>query len=168
MAQSRPGSSFSPGFGRSSIRRAQAIPGLPGHAQGLRTKEMRAKWQGKFSRVWWPRLVGERGWSSSSSHCLPRAVKACRRRTCSHAARLVNARPPIHRGLPRVWPAAFTSFSPIHSSPSPDEQWWATAPMTVRPTMASAGAPCTSGRAACSTWGATRRRPTSARPEAGA
>jgi hypothetical protein len=48
--------------------------------------------------------------ASSSAHCrlpvhrLPRIVKACRRWTCSHAARRVNARPPIYRGLPRVWP----------------------------------------------------------------
>jgi hypothetical protein len=35
------GSSFSPGFGPSSIRRAQAIPGPPGRARGLRTRE---KW----------------------------------------------------------------------------------------------------------------------------
>jgi hypothetical protein len=49
-----PGSSISPGFGPSSIRRAQAIPGLPGRARGLRTKEMRAKRQRNFSRVVWP------------------------------------------------------------------------------------------------------------------
>jgi hypothetical protein len=48
--------------------------------------------------------------ASSSAHRLPRTVKACRRWTCSHAARRVNARPPIYRGLWRVWP---------HSPPSP-------------------------------------------------
>jgi hypothetical protein len=108
-----PGSSFSSGFGPSSIRRVQAIPAPPGRARGLRTKQMRGKRRGKFPRVWWPRLVGEKGRSSSSSHHLPRivvfpthrlprAIKACRRRMCSHAARRVNARPPIYRDLPRV------------------------------------------------------------------
>jgi hypothetical protein len=99
-----------------------------------------------------------------STHRLPRAVKACHRRTCSHTARLVNARSPIYRGLPCVWPAAFTPFSPIHSPPPPVEQWQATASTMARPTMASAGAPCTSERVACSTRRATRRRLTSARP----
>jgi hypothetical protein len=38
--------------------------------------------------------------ASSSAGC-----KSLRRRTCSfHAARRVNARPSIYRGLPRVWP----------------------------------------------------------------
>jgi hypothetical protein len=66
--------------------------------------------------------------ASSSVHCrlpaqhLPCAVKAYHRQARSHAARLVNARPPIYRGLPRVWPAAFTPFSPIHSPPPPVEQ----------------------------------------------
>jgi hypothetical protein len=49
-------------------------PSLPGHARGLRTKEMHAKRRGNFPRVVWPRLVGERGRSSSSSHRLPRIV----------------------------------------------------------------------------------------------
>jgi hypothetical protein len=101
------------------------------------------------------------------AHRLPCAVKACRRWTCSHAARRVNARPPIYRGLPRVWPAAFHRFSPIHSPPPPGEQWQATALMMVRPTTDSAGAPCTSGRAGCCMRRATRRRPTSVRPEDG-
>jgi hypothetical protein len=61
-------------FGPSSIRRAQVIFGLPGRAQELWTKEMRAKRRGNFPRVVWPRLVGERGRSSSSSHRLPRIV----------------------------------------------------------------------------------------------
>jgi hypothetical protein len=39
---------------------------------------------------------------SFSAHHLLRAVKACRRRTCSHAARRVNMQSPIYRGLPRV------------------------------------------------------------------
>jgi hypothetical protein len=69
-----PGSLFSPGSGPSSIRRAQAIPGLPGRARGLRTKEMRAKRRGKFPRVMWPRPIGESGRSSSSSSHLPRMV----------------------------------------------------------------------------------------------
>jgi hypothetical protein len=38
-----PGSSISPGSGPSSIRRAQAIPGLPERARGLRTKQTGAK-----------------------------------------------------------------------------------------------------------------------------
>jgi hypothetical protein len=38
-----PGSSFSPGFGLSSIRRAQDVPGFPRRARGLRTKQKRAK-----------------------------------------------------------------------------------------------------------------------------
>jgi hypothetical protein len=46
-----PGSSFLSGSGPSSIRRAQANPGLPGHARGLRTKETRAKRREKFPRV---------------------------------------------------------------------------------------------------------------------
>jgi hypothetical protein len=66
-----PGSLFSPGSGPSSIRRAHAIPGLPGRARGLRTKETRAKRRGKFPRVVWPRPVGESGRSSSSSSRLP-------------------------------------------------------------------------------------------------
>jgi hypothetical protein len=37
------GSSVSPGFRPSSIRRAQAITGPPGRARGLRTKEKRAR-----------------------------------------------------------------------------------------------------------------------------
>jgi hypothetical protein len=45
-----PGSSFSPGFGPSSIQRAQAIPGPPGCAQGLQTREKRG----------WARSVSER------------------------------------------------------------------------------------------------------------
>jgi hypothetical protein len=45
-----PGSSFSPGFGPSSIRRAQAIPGPSGRARGLRTREKQG----------WARSVGER------------------------------------------------------------------------------------------------------------
>jgi hypothetical protein len=36
-----PGSSFSSGFGPKSIRRAQADPGPPGRARGLRTREKR-------------------------------------------------------------------------------------------------------------------------------
>jgi hypothetical protein len=66
--------------------------------------------------VVWPRLVGERGRSSSSSSGLSRAssstrCKSYRRWTSSHTARRVNARPPIYRGLPRVWPATFTQFT---------------------------------------------------------
>jgi hypothetical protein len=38
-----PGSSFSLGFGLSSIRRAQAIPDFPRHARGLRMKLKHAK-----------------------------------------------------------------------------------------------------------------------------
>jgi hypothetical protein len=45
-----PGFSFSLGFGPSSIRRAQAIPGPPGRARGLRTREKRGR----------ARSVGER------------------------------------------------------------------------------------------------------------
>jgi hypothetical protein len=53
------------------------------------------------------------------AHRLPRAVKACRRRTCSHTARLVNARPPIYRGIPRVWPhSPPSSQSTLHLLPS--------------------------------------------------
>jgi hypothetical protein len=90
--------------------------------------------------------------SSSAHRRLPRAsssarCKSCCRWTSSHAVRRV-ARPPIYRGLPRVWPATFTHFSPIHSPPPPGEQWRATAPTTARPTTASAGAPCTSERPA--------------------
>jgi hypothetical protein len=46
-----PGSSISPGSGSSSIRRAQAIPGLPGRARGLRTKQTGAKPPRKYARV---------------------------------------------------------------------------------------------------------------------
>jgi hypothetical protein len=38
-----PGSLFSPGFGPSSIRRSHAIPGPPGRARGLRTREKRER-----------------------------------------------------------------------------------------------------------------------------
>jgi hypothetical protein len=59
--------------------------------------------------------------ASSSS---PRIVfharcKSCRQWTSSHAARQVNVRPPIYRGLPHVWPATFTHFSPNPLSTSP-------------------------------------------------
>jgi hypothetical protein len=62
--------------------------------------------------------------SSSAHHRLPRAsssarCKRCRRWTSSHAARQVNARPPIYRGLPHVWSATFTHFSPNPLSTSP-------------------------------------------------
>jgi hypothetical protein len=120
----------------------------------------------KFPRVWWPRLVGEKGRSSFSSHRLPRAIKACRRRTCSHAARRVNVRPSIYRGLPRVWP---------HSPPSPQfilhETSRAMAGYGSDDGTANNGfgrRSLTSGRAVCCTWRDTRRRRTSARPEAGA
>jgi hypothetical protein len=45
-----PDSSFSHGFRLSSIQRAQAIPGSPGHARGLRMREKRG----------WARSIGER------------------------------------------------------------------------------------------------------------
>jgi hypothetical protein len=62
--------------------------------------------------------------SSSAHRCLPRAspsvrCKSCHRWMSSHTARRVNARPPIYRGLPRIWPATFTDFSPNPLSTSP-------------------------------------------------
>jgi hypothetical protein len=178
------GSSFSLGSGPSSIRRAQAIPGLPGHARGLRTKETRAKRRGKFPRVVWLRLVGERGQSSSSSsrlpcivvfpaHRLPRAVKAAADgRPATRRGELMPARQYI--AAYRAWLATFASISPnrpLHllHPPPPGEQWRATdRTRTARPTTDSAGAPCTSGRAGCCTRRATWRRRTSARPKDGA
>jgi hypothetical protein len=118
-------------------------PAPPGRARGVRRKQMRGKRRGKFPRVWWPRLVSEKGRSSSSLHRLPHAVKACRRQTCSHAARRVNARPSIYHGLPRVLP--HSPLLPSLLSTKPLEQWRASATMTARRTMASAGAPCTNG-----------------------
>jgi hypothetical protein len=54
-----------------------ASPGHPwpsGARSGTPDERKRAKQQGKFPRVWWPRLVGERGRSSSSLHRIPRIV----------------------------------------------------------------------------------------------
>jgi hypothetical protein len=81
-----PRSSFSPGSGPSSIRRAQAIPGLSGRARGLRTKETRAKSRGKFPRVPAGRVAPtcRREWAvvvlivSSSAHHLPRTHRLLR------------------------------------------------------------------------------------------
>jgi hypothetical protein len=72
---------------------------LLGRARGVRRKQKCEKHRGKFPCAWWPQLVGEKGRSSSSSHRLPRAVKACRRRTRSfHAARVELMRGSIYRG----------------------------------------------------------------------
>jgi hypothetical protein len=94
-----PGSSISPGSGHLSIRRAQAIPGLPGHARGLRTKQTGAKLTRKFARVPAGRVAPtyRREWAvvvivSSSPHASSSArCKGCRRWPASHAARRVNA-----------------------------------------------------------------------------
>jgi hypothetical protein len=88
-----PGSSISPGSGPSSIRRAQAIPGLPGRARGLRTKQTGVKPPRRFARVPAGRVAPtcRREWAvvvvivSSSARC-----KGCRRWPASHAARRVN------------------------------------------------------------------------------
>jgi hypothetical protein len=58
--------------------------------------------------------------SSSARRRLPHAsssarYKSCRRWTSSHAARRVNARPPIYRGLPRVWPATLIRLKHIYN-----------------------------------------------------
>jgi hypothetical protein len=104
--------------------------------------------------------------ASSSAHCFPCAVKTCRRRCAA-----------MRRGelmCGRLFIVAYRASGCIHPllpslfSTKPLEQWRATAPTMARRTMASAGAPCTSGRAVCYTWRDNRRRRTSARPEAGA
>jgi hypothetical protein len=51
----------------------------PGRSLGVRRKQKRGKRRGNFPRAWWPQLMGEKGRSSSSSHRLSRAVKACHR-----------------------------------------------------------------------------------------
>jgi hypothetical protein len=143
-------------------------PPLPGHARGVRRKPKRGKCRGKFPRAWWPRLVGEKGQSSSSSHRPPHAVKACRRWTHSfHAGSRVNARLYLSRTY-SVWPHSppLSSFSPVFSPRNILEQWRATA--TARRTTALASVLYTNGRGGCSTWRANRRRRTSAHPEAGA
>jgi hypothetical protein len=117
-----PGSSISPGFGPSSIRRAQAIPGLLGRARGLRTKEMRAKRRGNFPRVMWPQLVGERGRSSSSLHRLPRIVIFPVHRLPRDVKATADGRPAtrqseLMRG--RLYIVAYRASGRPHSSASP-------------------------------------------------
>jgi hypothetical protein len=81
-----PGSSISSGSGPSSIRRAQAIPGLPGRARGLRTKQTGAKPTRKFACMPAGRVAPtcRREWAvivlivSSSAHHLPRTHRLSR------------------------------------------------------------------------------------------
>jgi hypothetical protein len=117
-----PGSLISFGFGHSSIRRAQAIPGLSGHAQGLWTKEMRVKRRGNFPRIVWPRLVDERGRSSSSSHRLPRIVVFPTHRLPRVVKAAADGRPATWRGeLMRgcLYIAAYRASGRPHSPASP-------------------------------------------------
>jgi hypothetical protein len=132
-----PGSSISSGFGHSSIRQDQAIPGLPGRARGLRTKE-----------------------ASSSAR-----YKSCRRWTSSHAARQVNVRPPIYGGLPRVWPATFSHFSsnPLSTYPKSFRRAMANNGSDDDGATNNGFGRCSLHQ--WEGWRATRRRPTSACPE---
>jgi hypothetical protein len=116
--------------------------------------------------------------SSSAHHRLPRAsssarCKSCRRWMASHAARRVNASPPIYRGLPRL-AGHVRQLLPQSTSPPPP-------PTSSRRAMAGYGSDedgatnngfgrrslHTSGRADCCTRRATWRRRTSARPKDG-
>jgi hypothetical protein len=178
-----PGFSILPGFGPSSIRRAQAIPSLPGSARGLWTKQKRAKRRRYFPRVVWPRRVGERDRSSSSSSRLPRIVVFPAHRLPRAVKTAADGRPATWRGElmhGRLYIAAYRASGRPHSPtspqihcppppPLPGDQWRTMAPptKTARRTMASAGVPSTSGRDVYCTRRATRRRPTSARPEVG-
>jgi hypothetical protein len=117
-----PGSLILPGFGPSSIRRAQAIPGLSGRARGLLIKEMRAKRQGNFPCVMWPRLVSERGRSSSSSHRLPRIVVFPAHRLLRAVKAATDGRPATRRGelmCGRLYIAAYRASGRPHSHASP-------------------------------------------------
>jgi hypothetical protein len=161
-----PGSSISPEFEHLSIRRAQAIPGLSGRTRGLRTKEMRAKERRNFPCVMWPRLVGERDRSSSSSSRLPRIVVFPAYRLPHAIKAAADGRPATRRGKlmrGRLYIAAYRAYGRPHSPtspqihcppppPPPGEQWRTMAPMTTaRQTTASAGVPSTSRRDGCST-----------------
>jgi hypothetical protein len=183
-----PGSSFSPESGPSSIRRAQAIPGLSGRARGLRTKETRAKSRGKFPRIPAGRVAPtcRREWAvvvlivSSSAHRLPRthrlprAVKAAADgRPATRRGELMPAR--LYNTAYRVWPATFARNHLPHSTSAPRllilelEQWRRTHPTTTaRRTTVSVGDRCTSGRDASCMPRATWRRPTSGHPADGA
>jgi hypothetical protein len=114
-----PGSSFSPGSRPSSIRRAQAIPGLPWRARGLRTKKRVRTRRGKFPRVSAGRVAPtcRREWAvvvlivSSSAHRLPRthrlprAVKAATDgRPATRRGELMSAR--LYNAAYHVWPAS--------------------------------------------------------------
>jgi hypothetical protein len=125
-------------------------PRPSGRTQGVRKKQKRGKHREKFPRAWWPRVVSEKGRSSSSSHRLPRAVKACCRTRSFHAASSpqIHARLPLFIvDLPRL--AAFTT-------------------LTTWRTTTSAGVLYTNGREGCCNWRATQRRRTSTHQEAGA
>jgi hypothetical protein len=100
------------GFYPSGEPISSPLPG--GRARGVRRKQKRGKPRGKFPRAWWPRLVGEKGRSSSSLHHLPHAVKACRRSVfAGHVASLYLSR------TYRVWPhspsPSPSPFSPVFS-----------------------------------------------------
>jgi hypothetical protein len=129
-----PGSSISLGFEPSSIRRAQAIPGLPGRARRLRTKKMRAKWRRNFPCVVWTRLVSGRDRSSSSSSRLPRIVVFPAHRLPRAVKAAADGRPATRQGelmRGRLYIAAYRAsgrpHSPtspqIHCPPPPGEQW---------------------------------------------
>jgi hypothetical protein len=64
-----PGSSFPPGFGPLSIRRAQAIPGPPGRARGLRTREKRGRACSVSERTRTQTLLSGRKSTSPSPRC---------------------------------------------------------------------------------------------------
>jgi hypothetical protein len=168
---------FSLRFELSSIRGVQVIAGSPGSARRVWRKRKHRKRQENFPRGWWPQLVGEKSRSSSSSHRLPHAVKACRRSTFAGrvaSTRRVNAVASVSRTPTSIYrrttvpaPHSPRSLSPkssaISNEPAAIKQWRT----TVRPTMASAAALSTNGRDGSSTARATRRHRTSARREDG-
>jgi hypothetical protein len=98
-----PGSSFSSGFGSSSIQRAQAIPGPPECARGLRMREKRG----------WARSIGERTREPFFLVANPPPLPSllCRRRH-HHSS--------IHRPVactpPSLLPPAYISTSDVPSA----------------------------------------------------
>jgi hypothetical protein len=60
-------------------------PRPPGSAQGLRIKRKRGKHRENFPRGWWPRLIGDKG-QSSSTRCKILPLVSLRRTRSLHAA----------------------------------------------------------------------------------
>jgi hypothetical protein len=131
----------------------------PESARGFRMKRKRAKHRENFPHGWCPRLIGDRGQSSSARFKRLPPVRLRRTRSFHAQLPLFIAEPTAagriqHRRLP---PLPSPVFSPQYTSTS--EQWRA----TTRRTTASAVVPYTSGKRDSYTWRATRRRRTFAK-----